>query len=85
MIDKLVDEIKEAGTYEVEFSVFKKEKGDNQASGIRHPYLRQAYGRKTASSIRHRVSSIEHPVSNSLFCQMKAGDYLSEKEMKLVG
>jgi hypothetical protein len=50
MIEKLVDEKQEAGTYEVEF---------------------------------YRVSGIRHLLSGTYFCQMKAGDYLSEKKMML--
>ena len=86
MIKKLVDEVKEPGTYEVAFY---------PASGIRH----QASGTQhrisgiwhPVSGIQHRVSSIEHqvsgnrhPVSIPLFYQMKAGSYLSEKEMTLI-
>lgn len=67
MIYKLVDEVKEAGTYEVVFSVSEREKGGNQAFGI-----------------RHQESEIKNLVSFLLFYQMKAGDYLSEKEMRLV-
>ena len=67
MIKKLIDEVKEAGTYEVEFSVSDLENGDNKVS-----------------SIEHQVSNIKPPVFISLFYQMKAGDYLSEKEMIII-
>ena len=74
MIDKLVDEVKEADTYEVEFSVYDLENGDNQVSIIQD----------RLSGIEHQVSGNRHPVLIPLFYQMKAGDYLSEKEMILI-
>ena len=86
MIEKLVDEIKEAGTYEFEFSVSELEKSNISAfakavAGKQH----QASGLPSKrDGIEHRVSSIEHLVSTPLFYQMKAGDYLSEKKMTLV-
>ena len=55
MIEKLVDEAKEAGTYEVEFSNYKCHSGES----------------------RNLLKGI-------YFYQMKAGDYLSEKEMILL-
>jgi hypothetical protein len=67
MIEKLVDGLKEAGTYEVELTLSDLEKCDNRVSGI-----------------RHQASGIKNPDSSSLFYQMKAGDYLSEKEMIII-
>ena len=68
MIEKLVDEVKEAGTYEAEFY---------STSGIRYRESDIPTFAKTAVGRQHQVFT-------SLFCQMKAGDYLSEKEMTLI-
>ena len=88
MIDKLVDEVKEPGTYEVEFSMSELKKCDNQVSNIQNRVSslpsREHGIRHPVSGIQHRVSSNRHPVFIPLFYQMKAGDYLSEKEMRLV-
>ncbi|MFZ0455867.1 MAG: T9SS type A sorting domain-containing protein [Ignavibacteriaceae bacterium] len=60
MINKLVDEVKEPGTYEIGFSISDFRKSRSPVSGIRNQ------------------------VSGTYFYQMKAGDYLSEKEMTLI-
>jgi hypothetical protein len=41
-------------------------------------------GDDQASGIPHQASGIKNLVSSSLFYQMKAGDYLSEKEMIII-
>ena len=67
MIEKLVDEVKQAGTYEVEF----------------YPVKRQVIT-NPESNIRFQISSIGHQEPGVLFCQMKAGKFIVEKEMTLI-
>ena len=67
IIEKLVDEVKEAGTYEVEFYPAKRLVSTNQVSGI-----------------GQRISEPRFPETGKLFFQMKAGNYIVEKQMTVI-
>ena len=68
MIQKLLDEEKKAGTYEIEFSTKDALPAGSQGS---------AYGGYPISRNRYLEAGI-------YFYQLKAGNYLFEKEMKVI-